>query len=138
MNSGSNVASDEFQFKPLDNRQVQETMKRLNPRKATGFDKIDPRLLKLDLAPSLTRIFKQTIRKGTCVTQWRHEEWVPVFKKDDRQEAKNCRPITVLPCVDKIYEKLLGKQISDFMDMRFIILMLSPPIALMTAVKPHI
>ena len=45
---------------------------------------------------------------------------MPIFKKDDRQEAKNCRPITVLPCVDKMYEKLLGKQNSDFMDMRFI------------------
>ena len=54
---------------------------------------------------------------------------MPVFKRDDRQEAKNCRPITVLPCVHKIYEKLLGKEISQFMDMR--------SIDAITAYRPH-
>ena len=43
---------------------------------------------------------------------------MPVFKKEDRQIDKNYRPITVLPCVDKVYEKLLGRQISEFMDPR--------------------
>ena len=94
----------------------------LNPKKATGQDKIDPRILKIgaeELAPSLTSIFNQSITTGVWVTQWKHGEWVPVFKKDDRQEDKNYRPITVFPCVDKIYEKLLAKQISNFMDIRF-------------------
>ena len=52
------------------------------------------------------------------VTQWKRGEWVPIFKKGDRQNEKNYRHITVLPCVDTIYEKLLGQQISEFMDMR--------------------
>ena len=53
------------------------------------------------------------------VTQWKRGEWAPIFKKDDRQNEKNYKPITVLPCVDIVYEKLLGKRISYFMDMRF-------------------
>ena len=53
------------------------------------------------------------------VTQWKRGEWVPIFKKEDRQIEKNYRPITVLPCVDKVYEKLLGQQIVEFMDIRF-------------------
>ena len=67
------------------------------------------------------------------MTQWKHGEWVPVFKKEDRQEDKNYRPITVLTCVDKIYEKLLAKQISNFMDIRF-----NDAMALKTAVKPRL
>ena len=136
MISALNAASEEFQFKPLDNKLVQEAMKMLNPRKATGYDKIDPRILKVgaeELAPSLTSIFNQSITKEAWVTQWKHGEWVPLFKKEDRQEDKNYRPITVLPCVDKIYEKLLAKQISNFMDIRF-----NDASALKTAVKPRL
>ena len=36
-----------------------------------------------------------------------------IKKKDDAQTINNCRPITVLSCVDKVFEQLLGKQISD-------------------------
>ena len=39
-----------------------------------------------------------------------------MFKNDDRREVKNYRPVTVLPAVDKIYEKLLSKQITEYMD----------------------
>ena len=41
-----NAASVEFQFKPLGNKLVREAIM-LNPRKATGYDKIDPRILKI-------------------------------------------------------------------------------------------
>ena len=98
-------ASEEFQFKPLGNRQVKEAMNMTNPRKATDYDKIDPRILKIgaeELAPPVTSIFNQSITKEAWVTQWKHGEWVLVFKKDDRQEDKNYRPFTVLPCVDKL------------------------------------
>ena len=36
-----------------------------------------------------------------------------LLKKDDAQAINNCRPITVLPCVDKVFEQLLRKKISD-------------------------
>ena len=38
------------------------------------------------------------------------------IKKDDKQRGINYRPITVLPCVDKVYKVLLGQQVSKFMD----------------------
>ena len=39
-----------------------------------------------------------------------------MFKNDDRREVRNYRPVTVLPAVDKIYEKLLSKQIPGYME----------------------
>ena len=42
----------------------------------------------------------------------------PVHKKDDKQRDIKYRPITVLPCVNKVYEVLLGQQVSKFMDDR--------------------
>ena len=44
-------------------------------------------------------------------------EWIPVHK-DDKQRDINYKPITVLPYVDKVYEVLLGQQVSRFMNDR--------------------
>lgn len=62
-----------------------------------------------ELASSLAVIFNQAIRNG---------EWIPVHKKDDKQSDTNYRPITVLSCINKVYEILLGQQVSKFMDDR--------------------
>ena len=38
-------------------------------------------------------------------------EWTPAFKKGDKTDRGNYRPITVLNSVDKVIESLLSKQI---------------------------
>ena len=35
----------------------------------------------------------------------------PVFKKEDKNLAKNYRPVSVLPTLSKIFEKIMQKQI---------------------------
>ena len=43
-------------------------------------------------------------------------EWTPVFKKGDRTDRCNYRPITVLNSIDKVFESLLCKQVTSTMD----------------------
>lgn len=43
-------------------------------------------------------------------------EWTPVFKKGDRHDARNYRPITSLIAVDKIFELLLSNQVTSHYD----------------------
>ncbi|KAL9986963.1 hypothetical protein ACROYT_G001182 [Oculina patagonica] len=43
-------------------------------------------------------------------------EWTPVFKKGDKTDPGNYRPITVLNSVDKVFESLLSKQIMETMN----------------------
>ena len=38
----------------------------------------------------------------------------PVFKKDDSTNKKNYRPISILPSISKIYERILFQQISSY------------------------
>ena len=59
-------------------------------------------------------IFNTFIERAAWPKTWKRGIWTPVFKKDDRQATSNYRPITVLPVVGKIYEKLLSKQITGF------------------------
>ena len=40
----------------------------------------------------------------------------PVFKKGHRGSKENYRPVSILPVISKIFEKLLCKQITIFID----------------------
>ena len=86
-------------------------MNDLNPNKSRGYDRMDPKIMKAgttESAPSL----------GEWIANLKREDWIPVHEKDNKQRDINYRPITVLPCVDKVYEVLLGQQVSRFMDDR--------------------
>ena len=59
-------------------------MNDLNPNKSSGYDRLDPKILKVrttELPPSLAVIFNQAIR---------NREWIPpVHEKDDKQREMN-------------------------------------------------
>ena len=38
----------------------------------------------------------------------------PIFKKKDKTFVENYRPVIVLPTVSKIFERIMQKQISDY------------------------
>ena len=38
----------------------------------------------------------------------------PIFKKKDKTFVENYRPVSVLPTVSKIFERIMQKQITDF------------------------
>ena len=48
--------------------------------------------------------------------EWKKGDWVPVFKKDDKLDEKNYRPITMLIAIDKVFEQLVSKQMTRFIE----------------------
>ena len=40
----------------------------------------------------------------------------PIFKKDDRTDMNKYRPVSVLPAVSKVFERIMQKQITEYMD----------------------
>ena len=85
--------------------------RKLNIRKACGYDSISPRMLRLassGIADSLTKLFNECIRKGEWPEAWKKGEWNPVHKKDDRLDERNYRPITV----DKAFESIMSIQVN--------------------------
>ncbi|XP_048578931.1 uncharacterized protein LOC125560702 [Nematostella vectensis] len=108
-----------FCFQQLSTNSVQSFLEKLNVRKASGYDSITPRLLKLasrGIADSLTGLYNECIRKGEWPEAWKKGEWNPVYKKDDRLERKNYRPITLLCIVDKVYESMMSTQVNNHFD----------------------
>ncbi|ELU00779.1 hypothetical protein CAPTEDRAFT_49554, partial [Capitella teleta] len=54
------------------------------------------------LSPSLTVLFNILISSKTVPDDWKKSYIVPVFKKGDKQNVKNYRPISLLCTVSKV------------------------------------
>ena len=48
----------------------------------------------------------------------KYAEVTPIFKKNDNLDKENYRPVSVLPCISKIYEKILCDQLMSYMEPR--------------------
>lgn len=85
-------SDNNFSFKTVTQKEVQKLLQNLNPRKAIGHNEIPPLFLKLasaELESSLTNIYNQAITNGEWSNEWKRGEWIPVFKKGDRDEKAN-------------------------------------------------
>ena len=55
----------------------------------------------------LTKIFQK-------ILNWRNV--TPIFKKKDKTFVENYKPVSVLPTVSKILERIIQKQIADYIE----------------------
>ena len=73
-----------------------------------GIDMIPPKImimLKDDISYSMQSIANMMIDQSTFPDQAKISSVTPAFKKDDKTDKTNYRPISVLPCLSKILEK---------------------------------
>ena len=89
-------------------------LKLLAKQKIEGFDWIPVYILKdskdLLLNP-LTDLFEKIYSTGVIPDQWKVSKIVPIFKKGNKNEIENYRPIANLCSASKIFKKLILKQI---------------------------
>ena len=77
---------------------------------ATGIDSIPNRALKDSAklnAPSLTDLFNFSISTKTYSDDFTIAKVAPIFKKCDKADLNNYQPISVLPTIARVFEKLI-------------------------------
>ena len=68
-------------------------------------------------APALNDIWNQEIiTQKSFPNNLKQTDVIPVLNKVDASLLKKCRPVNVLPVVSKIYEKIMQKQILEYID----------------------
>ena len=98
---------------------VIKLLSNLNPNKASGPEEIPGRLLKLaaaQIAPSLTFIFNQSLRTGDLPEDYRKANISPIYKKENRTNPGNYRPVSLTCICCKLFEHIIHSQIMDFFD----------------------
>ena len=94
-------------------------LRNIDEKKATGLDMIPSKLLKMAasiVAPSLTAIFTKSIITGVYPTEWKMARVTPVFKKGVKSNLNNYRPISVIPVVSKVFEKIVYDQLYQYLN----------------------
>ena len=89
----------------------------LNPKKANDHNKISIRMLKIcgnSLRSPLEFIFNNCLANEIFLSDWKKDNIVPVYKKNDIQRLNNCRPISLLTICSKILEQLIFNEMFRF------------------------
>jgi hypothetical protein len=91
----------------------------LNVNKATGPDQVPAFILKVaanEVAPALTKIFQQSLDSGEVPKEWREASVVPIFKKGDRHQPANYRPVSLTSISCKLLEHIVHSNIMTHFD----------------------
>ena len=96
--------------------EVKRIMKNLKTNKATGHDQIPARAVK-ESAEILCQPFSCLVNflseRGKIPSSWKLGEIVPVHKKDCKLTKTNYRPITILPVLSKVFEKVVHSRLAS-------------------------
>ena len=67
------------------------------------------------LCVPLKIIFDNIIRTGVFPDQWKEANVTPVHKKNDKQLISNYRPISLLPILAKVFERIIFKNLYNYL-----------------------
>ena len=67
------------------------------------------------IAESLCDIFNLSLATGVFPDSWKIARVAPVFKSGEQDDSSNYRPISVLPFLARLFEKMVYNQIYDFL-----------------------
>ena len=111
--------SESFSLLPTSSENVLKLLEEINSSKATGLDNIAGRFLKdgaTALAEPLTELCNLSILQSKFPDGCKHAKLKPLFKKGSKDDAKNYQPISLLPQLSRIIEKIIHGQVQKFLD----------------------
>ena len=108
-----------FNLAKVSCQEVFNLIQKIPSNKASGLDTISVRLLK-EASPivtrSLTFIINQSITTGIFPNAWKRDRVSPIFKEDLRTDPNSYRPISVLPVVSKLIERVVFNQLYEYLN----------------------
>ena len=98
--------------------EVEKKLNKLNTKKAQGPDQIPPRILKeikREISKPLSILFNKSIESGIVPKEWKYAEVTAIFKKGNKTDPGNYRPVSLTCICCKILEQFVRDKIVDHM-----------------------
>ena len=108
-----------FQFQQVDETDILNIINNLTPKTSSGIDNLSIKhikVIKYELAKPLTLITNQVLSSGIFPDKLKIAKVIPIFKKGDDTDVNNYRPISLLPAISKIIEKVIYNQTYNYFD----------------------
>ena len=108
---------DSFDFRQISVNDIMSKLKTINPRKATGYDNIPGKLLRVahnELSVPICHLLNSCISHQRFPGVFKFAEVSPAYKKSDNLYKGNYRPVSVLSCLSKLYESVLNDQLIEY------------------------
>lgn len=107
-----------IEINPVDDETVHKLLNELDTNKSTGIDEVNAKILKSlgdKIIPALVIIINCMLDTGVYPERLKVALIKPVLKAGDKFDVKNYRPISILPILNKIFEKALLFRLKGFL-----------------------
>ena len=102
---------------PTDPEEILSLIISLKPKKSTGHDNISPLFInnnKHALMKPISILINKSMEIGTVPDACKIAKVVPIYKAKDKELFANYRPISLLPSISKLLEKIIHKRVYYF------------------------
>ena len=106
-------------LKDTDLAEILKLISELELRKACGFDNISNRMLKATshvIAPYIMRLYNNCMSQGIFPDTYKKAQVIPLYKGGDKGDVNSYRPISLLPILGKLLEKIISVRVVKFFD----------------------
>ena len=111
--------NEEFHFDNKSESEIEYEIGKLNLNKITSCDDIPAKILFKNrdiVSPFVTRIYDNAKHSCDFPTPLKVGNVTPIHKKGEKTNKENYKPISILPTISKIFERLIYLQINAYMD----------------------
>ena len=115
----SSKNNDSFIITSTNKEEIYKIKSSLNTNKSCGPNSIPTKILHLlqdQISNHLVTICNLSFSTGIFPAILKTAKVIPIHKKNSKLEVSNCRPISLLSNIDKIFEKLTHSRLNEFLE----------------------
>ena len=105
-------------LKPTTEREISKLIENLPPKKSSGIDGVDNKILKEIkeyIVGPLCNIFNKSLETGIFPERMKTAKVVPLYKSKSKDLTTNYRPISLLITLSKLLEKIMYTRVYSFL-----------------------